>query len=198
MTKKKGIREYLKERANVTDEQIAKIESKFVFRKYKRGDLLMNKGDVCRIFFFVEKGLLRLYSIDAAGKEHVLQFAPEGGITGDRACVYLGEPSEFYIDALEDCEVVLMDDASLSYMAEVSPQFREHNKLLLHNHIRSMQNRINSLISASAEERYLDFLKKYPQLMLRVAQWMVASYLGITPESLSRVKKELVKNNKNL
>jgi CRP-like cAMP-binding protein len=78
---------------------------------------------------------------------------------------------------------------------EISPEFRTYNEYLLQNHIRQLQNRIDLLIGASAEVRYLEFIKLYPNLTLRVPQWMIASYLGITPESLSRVRKELAKRN---
>jgi CRP-like cAMP-binding protein len=88
-----------------------------------------------------------------------------------------------------------LDKTFFDHASEVSPSFRQYNERALQNHIRHLQKRINLLLGAPADKRYLDFIKLYPDLTLRVPQWMIASYLGITPESLSRVRKELAKNN---
>ncbi|NBC03944.1 MAG: Crp/Fnr family transcriptional regulator, partial [Bacteroidetes bacterium] len=85
------------------------------------------------------------------------------------------------------------DEEFINTASEISPQFRKYNERILQNHIRHLQKRIDQLIGSNAEERYLDFLEKYPDLTLRVPQWMIASYLGITPESLSRVRRELAR-----
>jgi CRP-like cAMP-binding protein len=143
--------------------------------------------------FFVEKGLLRMYSIDKVGKEHVIQFAPENWIISDTTSQLLNEKSRFYIEAIEDSILVVTREGFFENLSKVYPDVAEKNQRLMFNHIKNLQNRVNALISTTAEERYLEFLKKYPNLMLRVPQWMVASYLGITPESLSRVRKELAK-----
>jgi CRP-like cAMP-binding protein len=146
-------------------------------------------------FFFVEKGLLRLYTIDDLGKEHVIQFAPENWIVSDRSSAYFNQPSDFYIDVVEDSEVVFLDKVFMDKASEQDLNFRHYFEKLLHNHIRHIQRRVSLLLGATAEQRYMDFIKLYPDLMLRVPQWMIASYLGITPESLSRVRKELAKKH---
>jgi len=125
------------------------------------------------------------------GKEHILEFAPEKWLLLDRASFYFDEPSEFFIDAIEPTTVAVLDEEFINIMSEISPQFRKYNERILQNHIRHLQKRIDQLVGASAEERYLHFLKNYPNLTLRAPQWMIASYLGITPESLSRVRREL-------
>lgn len=88
-----------------------------------------------------------------------------------------------------------LDKTLFENISKVSTDFTKNNTQALHNHIRNLQNRINMLLGATAEERYLQFIKMYPDILLRVPQWMIASYLGITPESLSRVRKELTKKN---
>ena len=145
--------------------------------------------------FYVQKGLLRYYSIDDKGKEHILQFAPQGWFVSDRQSACLSMKSDFFIDALEDSEVVVVHEDFIIESTKQNHDFLELNNRLLHNHIRQLQNRINQLLSYTAEERYLDFVGTYPDILLRVPQWMVASYLGITPESLSRVRKELSERN---
>jgi len=182
---------YLKENAGVTDQQLEQTEKQIKKRWIDKKEILLHKGQVCKNFFYVEKGLLRFYSVDKMGKEHILEFAPEKWLLLDRASFYFDEPSEFFIDAIEPTTVAVLDEEFINIMSEISPQFRKYNERILQNHIRHLQKRIDQLVGASAEERYLHFLKNYPNLTLRVPQWMIASYLGITPESLSRVRREL-------
>jgi len=186
---------YLKEKMLVKSEDIPSLLSMVTFKEVAKNQFLLTKGQVCKHAFFVEKGLVRMYSIDEGGKEHILQFAPENWFVSDRDSLYFGQSSSFYIDAIEDSRVVLFDQEFIEKASALSQEFRNYNEYLLQNHIRQLQNRINLLIGAHAEKRYLDFISLYPDILLRVPQWMVASYLGITPESLSRVRKELAKRN---
>jgi len=184
---------YLQVNAGVTDQQIEQIEKQVQKRLLEKNEILLRRGQVCKNFFYVEKGLLRFYSIDKKEKENILEFAPEKWLLLDRASFYFDEPSEFYIDAIEPTTVAVLDEEFINTASEISPQFRKYNERILQNHIRHLQKRIDQLIGSNAEERYLDFLEKYPDLTLRVPQWMIASYLGITPESLSRVRRELAR-----
>lgn len=159
----------------------------------KKGNFLLREGEVCQYTFFVEKGLLRMYSIDKNGKEHIIQFAPEKWLISDRSSLYFNEKSNYYIEVVEDSEVLFLSNDFFQNLNMLYPETGENNDRLLHKHISNLQNRVNSLLAETAEERYLNFVKMYPNILQRVPQWMVASYLGITPESLSRVRKELVK-----
>ena len=158
----------------------------------KKNYVLLNQGDYCKHSFFVEKGLLRQYALKENGKEHILSFAPENWLVTDRDSVYFNQPSMYSIQALEDSLIVLIDENFMLKVSELIPGFNEFNNRLLHNHIRHLQDRISLLLSADAEERYLKFVEMYPDILLRVPQTMIASYLGITPESLSRVRKEII------
>ncbi|WP_240673157.1 Crp/Fnr family transcriptional regulator [Aequorivita ciconiae] len=162
---------------------------------FPKGEMLLREGEVCRHSFFVEEGLLRSYTLGEDGKEHLIQFAPENWFIVDRGSVYFKDTSEIYIEAIEDSKVVLLDKNFMDRATQLDENFRKFNEKLLHNHIRHIQQRLNLLLSASAENRYLSFIETYPDLLLRVPQWMIASYLGITPESLSRVRKELAHRN---
>lgn len=181
---------YLKEKIEITDEQFDSISAVLKIKKFDKNEIIQYTGDNFKHGFFVCKGLLRAYSIDAKGKEHILQFAPENWLISDRNNMN-NEPSVFFIDAIEATEVVIMPNDFMEQAAIQVPCLQPMHTRLLNNSIRFMQKRINMLLSATAEERYLDFIKLYPNLTLRVPQWMIASYLGITPESLSRVRKEL-------
>jgi len=180
-----------------TEETIQQQLSNLKRVEFKKNELLIQAGTISRHSFFVERGLLRYYSVDDKGKEHILHFAPEGWLLSDRGSFFFNKPSSYYIEALEDCQVVLLDQYFFSRFIGDSPKMLQLNEFLLQKHILQLQKRITQLLSASAEERYLDFMKIYPDIVMRVPQWMVASYLGIAPESLSRVRKDLAKKWKN-
>lgn len=188
---------YLTSNLNLNEEDILSIQSNCLVKEYPKGSFLLQSNEYCQYSFFVEKGLLRQYAIDDKGKEHILHFAPEGWFVTDRESVFFKQPSVYYIQAIEPTIVALIDDDLLKKLEQTFPSFRDFNNLMLHNHIRALQNRIIMLMSQTAEERYLQFIKTYPDIPLRVPQTMVASYLGITPESLSRVRKDLASKNFN-
>jgi len=187
--------EYLSQKASVEEKHIKQVMTLVDTQNFSKGEVVLSAGERCRHIFYVEKGLLRFYSLSEDGKEHIVQFGAEGWFVGDRSSFYFDEPSAYYIDAVENAQVVLIGHDFFDQAGTISEEYRSYNEFLLQNHVRHLQNRINLLISAPAEKRYLDFVKMYPDLMLRVPQWMVASYLGITPEGLSRVRKQLAEKN---
>lgn len=189
---------FLSSNINVDRKFLDELFSKCQIRQYKKGDFLLHQGEKCRYTFFVEKGLVKQYYIDDKGKEHILQFAPENWFVTDRESVYFDSPSLYFIQTIEDSAVMLLEEKLILQLSISNPEFLSFNNKLLHNHIRHLQKRITALQSATAEERYLDFISIYPDLTLRVPQTMIASYLGITPESLSRVRKELAGRNHKL
>ncbi|MEM1219918.1 MAG: Crp/Fnr family transcriptional regulator [Bacteroidota bacterium] len=147
-------------------------------RHIKKGQLLVNKGDVSNKVFLVQEGLLRSYSIDDKGKEHIFMFAPKGWVIADYN--HFDAPSQLFIDAIEDSVVVQVDKQSAI----------EHDVPKLIRRIQVLQNRVIMLMSATAIERYEHFVETYPDIVQRVPQKMIASYLGITPEALSTVKRQ--------
>lgn len=142
-----------------------------------KGTILQKEGDLNTKAYVVRKGLLRSYSIDEKGRQHIFMFAPEGWIIADTNPA--DEPAKLYIDVLEDAEVLAMEKDIEHDSLEPIPLLRR---------IRVLQNRVIMLMSASAIERYEHFCETYPDILQRVPQKMVASYLGITPEALSKVK----------
>ena len=190
-----NIETYLSEILEIPKEAITTCSGFYVSKKVAKNEFLLKEGEICLDTFFVEKGLLRMFSLDKNGKEHVIQFAPENWLISDRSSLNFNEKSKFYIEAIEDTEVFILGNDFFTKMIENYPHIAERNDLLLQKHIRNLQNRVNSLLADTAEERYMSCIKMYPDILLRVPQWMVASYLGITPESLSRVRKELARKN---
>ncbi|MFD1629315.1 Crp/Fnr family transcriptional regulator [Pseudopedobacter beijingensis] len=184
-------KQYILKSSDITEEKFSVLTPLLKSRRVAKGQFLLQAGDICKSSFFTAKGILRSYTIDSSGKEHIIQFAPENWLSSDRSSAFFNEPSLLYIDAVEDSEVVFIEHAFFEELSKSSSNFSTFNTISLHHHIKQIQNRVNLLLGATAEERYLDFIKLYPQLTMRVPQWMIASYLGITPESLSRIRKEL-------
>lgn len=149
-------------------------------KSIKKGEIIQRKGDVASLAYIVKSGLLRSYTIDEKGKEHIFMFAPEGWIISDAEMP--GNKAELFIDALEDSEVEVREKNLEKY---------DVNPMLLMKRIAVLQNRVIMLMSASALERYQHFIETYPDIIQRVPQRMIASYLGITPEALSSQKSKL-------
>lgn len=190
-----NFKKYIQSKSEITDEGFETIADGLKFKRIKKGEILLRQDEVCVYSFFVSSGLLRSYSIDESGKEHIIQFAPEDWIITDRSSAFFNLPSELNIDAIEDSEVVFLGEDFISKASCLDINFASYNNKALHSHILHLQKRVNLLLGATSEQRYLDFIKLYPSITLRIPQWMIASYLGITPESLSRVRKELARNN---
>lgn len=187
--------DFLSGHTHLSSDQVTQLVEHLPVRKFRKKERILSEGEICRESIFVQKGLLRSYSIDQQGKEHIIQFAPENWLISDRSSIYFNEGAMFFIDAIEDTEGIMLPHHFFREAVEKYPSLAEFNEQLLQKHIRSLQFRINQLLGATAEERYLSFIELYPDLLLRVPQWMIASYLGITPESLSRVRKELAKRH---
>lgn len=183
---------FLEEKATVEPDKIKEILNLVTTREIAKDEVLLRAGEICHHIFYVEKGLLRFYSLNENGREYIIQFAPESWFVGDRSSIFYDQASSYHIDAIEDTRVVMLDRNFSQNASNISKNFRNYNEHILHKHVQQLQHRINMLVSASAEERYLDFIGTYPDLINRVPQWMIASYLGITPEGLSRVRRQLV------
>ena len=187
---------FLTSNLEIDEEEIDLLMKNCTQKTVSAGDFLLRQGGYCRHTFFVEKGLLRKYGVDdVKSKESIIQFAPEQWFVTDRDSSFFQQPSQFFIQAMEDSTVLMLDDAIIEQLNQKVKGFVAFNERLLHNHIRQQTKRIYELLSATAEERYLSFIATYPDLLWRVPQWMIASYLGITPESLSRIRKELARKN---
>ncbi|MTI33262.1 Crp/Fnr family transcriptional regulator [Xanthovirga aplysinae] len=186
---------FLTSNVDLDEKMLNELIANFKIKHFRKGEYLLQQGEVCTNYFFIETGLARLFGINRVGKEHIIQFAPEGWFVSDRESTFFKQPSSYFIQAIEDTKAFLLDEQFILKLSESNPAFVEFNNKLLHNHIRNMTKRVYQLLSATAEERYLAFTKTYPDILLRVPQIMVASYLGITPESLSRVRKDLALKN---
>jgi CRP-like cAMP-binding protein len=185
------LRAYLEARASFSEEDLAYVRRAFLFRRLAAGEYLQRAGDVARFAAFVSTGCLRNYVIDAKGKEHIVQFAPETWWLADATSLRNGTPTLYFFDAIEDSSVMLIDGPSHTDLIERVAGYAAAFRTGLQKHAAAKDERIVSNLSASAEERYLQFLDTYPSIALRVPQAMLASYLGMTPETVSRIRKNL-------
>jgi CRP-like cAMP-binding protein len=185
---------YLRSKMEVTEHQLQLIEPFFIPKHIIKGDTLLSINEICPYHCFVIKGCLRSYVIDDKGKEHIIQFAPENWWISEQISLIDQEPAMYYIDAVEETDYLAVDNEFFKVFHQVVPAAREMSSRLQLNSLRAFQKRLVSHLSATGEERYLSFIKTYPSLALRLPQKMIASYLGITPESLSRIRKEITLN----
>lgn len=168
------------------------VKTFFAPKKLRRKQYLLQEGDACRYMAFVEKGLLRSYNVDDKGYEHMIHFAPEGWWISDTYSFLSGEPSGYNIDAIEDAELLLITLPHFENMMLRVPAMERYFRILFQNNIIAKERRLLSSITYPAEEKYLRLSASNPELIQRIPQNMVASYLGITPETLSRIRKNLL------
>lgn len=181
----------LNEKVPLTAEEQEIIKGYLTPKKLRKKQYLLQEGDVCKAIAFVEKGALREYTVDEKGNEHILQFALEGWVISDLYSFLTGEPATYNIDALEDSELVLITKSAEEQIIKKVPAYETFTRMQVTGAYMAMQKRITSFISLSIEQRYLHFTKRYPEIVQRVPQHMIASYMGLTPETLSRVRKKI-------
>lgn len=182
--------EYLQNKIELSDLELQMIREVSVIRKLRRNQYLLQEGDIWRFNAFITKGCLRTYSVDDKSVEHVLNFAIENYWVGDRESLLNGTPSRFNIDAIEESILILISKDNFARLMKSIPQFQDLVNLIIERSFVASQDRINNSISLNAEEKYRSFIEKQPQIALRVPQHMIASYLGMAPETLSRIRKQ--------
>ncbi len=178
----------------LTGEELELVRAAFVPKKLRKKQYLLQEGEVSKYHSFVCKGCLRMFRVDAKGQEHILQFAIENWWTGDRESIISGQPSKYNVEALEDSELMQITKEGAAELEAKVPAVQAMLQILSENNVIATQNRIHAALSYSAEEKYLDFIKTYPDIFQRVPQQMIASYLGITRETLSRIRKQAVQS----
>ena len=176
---------------SVTDEEFEFCKTLFQPKKLRKKQFLLHERDECRYTAFVEKGILRTFSIDEKGNEHILQFAMEGWWVADLYSFLTNEPSTYNIEALEECELLLITKPSWDLLFQKIPAFEKYFRILLQNNLIATQRRLMGSLSESAEEKYEKLVASYPEHLQKLPQHMIASYLGITRETLSRIRRNI-------
>ncbi len=181
---------YFERHIKLTSDDIALIRSTFLPRTIKKGEFFLREGEIAKAGAFVCQGFLRSYVIDNKGKEHIIQFAPENWWIGGKGPESDPSPSSIFIDAIEDSELLLLDKTGHLKMMEMQPGYAGAFRAGMERRSAAKDKRIIHSLTATADQRYSDFLATYPTIAQRVPQHMLASYLGITPETLSRIRRK--------
>jgi CRP-like cAMP-binding protein len=187
-------KDYIRSKSNISEDDVNKIAAVAVVKKIRKRQYLLQAGEVWKYHAFVSSGCLRTYSVDDKDNEHIMSFSVENWWCGDRESLLSGEPARYNIDAIEDSEVVLFTHSNFEMLCREIPPFDQMVNNVLNKSFVTQQNRINAALSYTAEEKYLNFVKKYPEFVRRVPQSMIASYLGMTPETLSRIRTQTARN----
>lgn len=178
----------------LSEEEINQLKSRFKERRIKRRQFILQEGDVCKHYTFVSDGCLKLYKIDQSGKERNLQFAIENEWISDLGSLYSETPSDVYIEALEQSTILQIEVKDLVYLYTHFPNIDRRFRVVIENSFIYLQKRMFQNISATAEEKYLFFFNTRRDLFNRISNVQIASYLGVTPEFLSTIRKKIAKS----
>ena len=170
------------------------VQEVFKERSIKRRQFILQEGDVCLYNSFVVEGCFKMFMVDNNGKEHNLQFAVENWWIGDIGSFHSEEPSKLYIEALENSTILQIKKEDQLKLFVDYPKFNRIFRVFTENALVGTQRRVLQNISSTAEERYLDFLKRYPYFFNRISNVQIASYLGVTPEFLSTIRRKITKS----
>lgn len=175
----------------LNDAEITALSERLSERSLKRRQFILQEGDVCKAYSFVVEGCFKMYKIDDQGREHNLQFAVEDGWIADIGSFHSEGPSELFIEAMEKSTILQITKPDLLHLYTNYPKFDRIFRVLVENAFINLQRRVLNNISSTAEERYLDFMNKYPAFFNRISNVQIASYLGVTPEFLSKIRRRL-------
>ena len=182
---------YFEQYLALDDAENADLAQRVSHRKLKRRQLLLQEGDVCRHYNFVVEGCFKMYGVDKKGVEHNIQFAAENDWIMDIGSFYTEKPSKLFIEALEPSTIIRIEKQDLLHFFVNYPKFDRNFRVIIEDKFVALQTRVLQNISSTAEERYQSFLAQYPTLSQRIPNTQIASYLGITPEFLSTIRKNL-------
>ncbi|MGZ3838598.1 MAG: Crp/Fnr family transcriptional regulator [Flavisolibacter sp.] len=174
----------------LTSEELETLQSLFTHRRFRKNQYILQQGEIARYETFVVKGLTRTYEVDDKGQEHVLFFGPEEWWTGDLYSFLSDLPTNYNVDCLEDTEVLQISKKNLDALYEKVPKINQYFRILFQNAFISTAQRVGASLSKSALERYQEFREKYPHIEQRIPNHQIASFLGITPQSLSRIRRQ--------
>lgn len=182
----------IKKHVTVSPEDFEKVKRHFVPKKVRKKQFLLEPGEIASQLAFVEKGALYSYSISEKGSVNVVQFAFEAWWMADLYSFFTQEPSKLMIEALEDSELLVLRADNFQPLLHDAPALESYFRILYQNAYVALQRRIEATIGLSAEERYKHFADEEKHILQRVPQHLIASFLGVTPETLSRIRRQIL------
>ncbi|WP_336069779.1 Crp/Fnr family transcriptional regulator [Mesoflavibacter sp. CH_XMU1404-2] len=165
-------------------------------KSFLPGEFLIKEGEIKKEIFLIKKGLVRTYKVNDKGDEITTLIRYENQVIASPDIIFFNKPSEFYFEAFEPTEVIYMDYDVLQKLIDSNPKLEANRKFFLHNILKDLLKRVDSFVLLSPEERYLEFIKTHPDIINRIPNKHIANLLGITPVSLSRIRKRIVTKNK--
>jgi CRP-like cAMP-binding protein len=177
----------------LSGDEIDSIQNLVTPKKFKKRQYFLQEGEVCKLSAFIVKGAMRKYRVDNKGEEHIIRLYIENWWATDRESVAKGTPSNYFIEAWEDTDCLIVSKTELERLIDSSPAMTQWIRTLDTNFAIAAQRRIEAAISFSAEERFQDLEKTYPEFLQRFPQHIIASYLGINRETLSRIRGRCAK-----
>jgi CRP/FNR family cyclic AMP-dependent transcriptional regulator len=175
----------------ITPEERALFHDVLEQRTVQRKQYLLRAGEICRYEYYVISGCLRSYYLDEKGNEVNIMFPVEDWWLGDMISFTNNTPSSLYIEALEDCTLWMINQENKELLFEKAPAFERMFRLMIQRSLAALQNRLYATIAKTAEQRYQEFMEKYPDIPQRIPQHYIAYYLGITPEFLSKIRRKM-------
>jgi len=179
---------YLRLQTDLNQDDINRIIGLAVQRKLRRNEFLLREGDICRHKIFIASGMLRLYGLAPDGSEHILQFAPESSWTLDVESYDREVPAHTNIVAVEPSELLLWPKADFTRLLDDIPQLKNFSQQLISRNIYNSRQRLLTTLGGTPEQKYEDFVQNSPGLLPRLPLWMIASYLGISLKTLTRIR----------
>jgi CRP-like cAMP-binding protein len=190
-----NINAYVLKCVNLTAGELECFNSILEYKVIPKKTMLLQAGNVCNFEAYVIKGCIREYYIDSHGAEVTLQFAVEDWWVSDITSFQDQKISNMYIETLEDCELLMLSRQSKERLLAEVPKLERMFRLMIQRHLSVIQNRLFKTITHTGMEKYLEFIKRYPTIPQRVPQHYIASYLGMSPEFLSKLRTKYLKNN---
>lgn len=184
--------EYMKKHIDLSNEDVAILSEHIKIRRYLKGQYVVQQGDICKYESFVISGCAKSFFMDAEGNEHVVMFAIENWWTADLGSFITQEPADYNVQCLEPTIVAQFSYESLELLYQQIPQLEKFFRIIMQGAYVASQKRIVRNLSLTAKEHYLIFRKQYPAIEQRVPQYLIASYLGITKQFLSKIRAELI------
>ncbi|MFZ1255917.1 MAG: Crp/Fnr family transcriptional regulator [Saprospiraceae bacterium] len=175
------------------DTERKELSNRVIEKNIKRRQFILQENDVCKYYTFVISGLFKMYAVDKNGKENNIQFASENDWIADIGSFHNEKPSRLYIEAIEPSIILQISKDNLWYLYTNYPKFDRNFRVIIEDKFIELQNRVLQTISSTAEERYETYLEQYPNLSNRLPNTQIASYLGITPEFLSKIRNNISK-----
>lgn len=183
--------EYIQNYITLSDEETAFLISKLSYRKYLKGQYILQQGDISKTECFIVKGCTKMFYMDDAGQEHIIMFSVEDWWTSDLGSFISQTPSDFNVQCIEDTELIQFSHDTIEAIFETIPKMERFFRKIIEKAFVASQKRIIRNFSMTAKDRYLVFKQSYPEMEQRIPQYMIASYLGITKEFLSKIKSQL-------